>query len=41
MQNSSSKQERIAEYNRITVGSREQMAVLLRETEAILKEAQA
>ena len=32
---------RIEDYVRITVGSREQMAVLLRETEAILKEAQA
>ena len=32
---------RIEDYVRITVGSREQMAILLRETEAILKEAQA
>ena len=35
------KKPRIEDYVRITVGSREQMAVLLRETEAILKEAQA
>ena len=32
---------RIEDYVRITVGSREQMTILLRETEAILKEAQA
>ena len=35
------KKPRIEDYVRITVGSREQMAILLRETEAILKEAQA